>query len=206
MHARSWIACFSLGCLLSFTAPLEAQSGVPTAVGQPRDTTRVAPSARAPFGRVWLGTLVGAGLGAAVGGGIGALSPEGRGEISTRAIMGVFGAGAGYLVGGILGAHIAGRTPEGAPAAGPIVSASLLSAIAGGIVWHLIGKGFEPKDPTKTDYSSWYAGAAAGMTLQITATALAAWQRVPRDSSRIQQKARPAPPAAARVLRFGRGW
>ncbi|HEV2123535.1 MAG TPA: hypothetical protein VGW38_12270, partial [Chloroflexota bacterium] len=122
------------------------------------------------------GTLVGGALGAGALAGAGALLGSGdEGELfSASAVLAVLGAAVGYPIGAALGARWGATARDRKPPLGGILLASLAGAAVGGLVWNRVGETLQPDDPSVEDYTSWYAGAAAGFATHLAITSLVA--------------------------------
>ena len=151
-------------------------------------------SARLPQGplqvspvRVAGGTLVGGALGAAALAGTGALLGSGDDNdfISASAVFAVLGAGVGYPIGAALGARWGATAGGRKPPLGNILLASVAGVAVGALIWNRVGEAFQSKDPLASDYSSWYAGAAAGAATHLAITSFVAY----REGTKVQRQA-----------------
>ena len=137
--------------------------------------------------RVAGGTLVGGALGAAALAGTGALLGSGDDSefISASAVFAILGAGVGYPIGAALGARWGATARGRKPPLGSILLASLAGAAVGVLVWNRVGETFQSEDPLASDYSSWYAGAAAGAATHLAITSFVAY----REGTKVQRLA-----------------
>ena len=137
--------------------------------------------------RVAGGTLVGGALGAAALAGTGALlgSGDDSGFISASAVFAVVGAGVGYPIGAALGARWAATAGGRKPPLGTILLASVGGVAVGALIWNRVGEAFQSEDPLASDYSSWYAGAAAGAATHLAITSFVAY----REGTKVQRLA-----------------
>lgn len=144
---------------------------------------------RAPFARVLAGTVLGGVVGAAVGGlggaAIGSLEGEQDGLVSASEALGVIGLATLYPVGAAIGARLAATVDGARPKLWPLVVVSVLSGVAGGIIWNRVGEALERPETMR----SWYIGAGVGVTTHWVLTSLVA-QRAPPV---LGQRPDPAP-------------
>ena len=137
--------------------------------------------------RVAGGTLVGGALGAAALAGTGALLGSGDDSefISASAVFAVLGAGVGYPIGAALGARWGATAGDRKPPLGNILLASVAGVAVGVLIWNRVGEAFQSEDPLASDYSSWYAGAAAGAATHLAITSFVAYQ----EGTKVQRLA-----------------
>ena len=184
----------AIACLAAGAGPLGAQQPTPDRF---RAATPVAPllappdsalEPRAPLARVAVGTGLGGALGGLVGGlagaAMGSADTNDAGFISASEALGAIGFFIGYPLGAAIGARLGATVDGERPALPPIVMASAVSAIGGGLVWNRIGEAYE----REVDGNSWVAGAIMGATTHWLATSIFAWK-----APRVSPAPEPAP-------------
>lgn len=158
-------------------APLHAQQVAPRlrAVA-PQDSLQAIPQL-APAHRVVVGGLIGGVLIGGLGAGIGAvlLEPEDDDFMRSEQIGGIFGFALGYPVGVALGTRFAAAPAGHRPSAGWMLLTSAVTAGLGVLVWNVMGRTADARNPDGDNINMWYVGAGVGALVHLGATSYVAW-------------------------------